>query len=34
MLVHANISQTMDTYGHVMPGIQDAAAGAMEGALR
>jgi hypothetical protein len=33
MLERANITQTMDTYGHVRPGIQYAATGAMEGAL-
>ena len=33
MLGHATISQTMDTYSHVMPGMQDAAAKAMESAL-
>jgi integrase len=30
---HANISQTMDTYSHVMPGMGDAAATALEEAL-
>ncbi len=33
MLGHATISQTMDTYSHVMPGMQDAAAAALENAL-
>ena len=33
MLGHATISQTMDTYSHLMPGMQDAAATAMESAL-
>jgi integrase len=34
MLGHANISQTMDTYSHVLPDMQDGAIGAMESALR
>lgn len=33
MLGHANISQTMDTYSHVLPNMQDQAAAAMESAL-
>ena len=33
MMGHANISQTMDTYSHIMPGMQDAAATALESAL-
>lgn len=33
MLGHANISETMDTYSHVLPGMGDAAAGAMDEAL-
>jgi hypothetical protein len=33
MLGHANISQTMDTYSHVLPDIQDVAVNAMESAL-
>jgi len=34
MLGHATISQTMDTYSHVLPGMQDEAAAALESALR
>ena len=34
MLGHANISQTMDTYSHVLPDMQDGAISAMENALR
>jgi integrase len=34
MLGHANISQTMDTYSHVLPDMQDGAISAMESALR
>ncbi len=34
MLGHANISQTMDTYSHVLPDIQDGAISAMESSLR
>lgn len=34
MLGHANISETMDTYSHVLPGMQDGAVSAMEDALR
>jgi integrase len=30
LLGHATISQTMDTYSHVLPGMGDAAAGAMD----
>lgn len=33
MLGHATISQTMDTYSHVMPGTGDVAAEALESAL-
>ncbi len=33
MMGHATISQTMDTYSHVLPNMQDAAVSAMEGAL-
>jgi integrase len=33
MLGHATISQTMDTYSHVMPGMSDIAAEAIESAL-
>ena len=33
MLGHANISQTMDIYSHVLPNMQDDAAAAMESAL-
>ena len=33
MLGHANISQTMDIYSHVLPDMQDEAAAAMESAL-
>jgi integrase len=33
ILGHANISQTMDIYSHVLPNMQDEAAAAMEGAL-
>ena len=34
MLGHANISQTMDTYSHVLPDMQDGAISAMESALQ
>jgi integrase len=34
MLGHENISQTMDTYSHVLPDMQDGAIRAMESALR
>ena len=34
MLGHANISETMDTYSHVLPNMQEAAASAMETILR
>ena len=34
LLGHANISITLDTYSHVMPGLGDTAALAMEAALR
>ncbi len=33
LLGHATISQTTDTYSHVMPGMGDAAATALEEAL-
>jgi integrase len=33
MLGHATISQTMDTYSHVLPGMQDEAAAALESVL-
>ena len=33
MLGHATISQTMDTYSHVMPGMSDVAVKAMESVL-
>jgi integrase len=33
MMGYANISQTMDTYSHLMPGTGDAAATALEEAL-
>ena len=33
LLGHATISQTMDTYSHVMPGMGDVAAEALESAL-
>ncbi len=33
MLGHATISQTMDTYYHMMPGMSDVAAEAIESAL-
>lgn len=33
MLGHATISQMMDTYSHVMPGMSDVAAAALEAAL-
>jgi integrase len=33
MLGHATIAQTMDTYSHVMPGMGDVAATALEEAL-
>jgi integrase len=33
MLGHATITQTMDTYLHVMPGMSDVAATALEEAL-
>jgi len=32
-LDHANISETIDTYSHVLPGTGDAAAGSMDEAL-
>ena len=34
MLGHANISQTLDTYSHVLPDMQDGAISDMESALR
>jgi integrase len=33
LLGHSNISVTLDTYSHVLPGMSDAAAGAMDEAL-
>jgi integrase len=33
MMGHANISQTMDTYSHVLPSMQDEAAAALARAL-
>jgi integrase len=33
MLGHANTSETIDTYGHVLPSMQETAVGAMEAAL-
>ncbi len=33
LLGHANISETMDTYSHVLPSMQEAAVSAMEVAL-
>jgi integrase len=33
LLGHATITQTMDTYSHVLPGMGDAAASALEEAL-
>ena len=33
MLGHANFSETMDTYSHVLPDMQDSAVDAMEAAL-
>jgi integrase len=33
MLGHANISQTMDTYSHVLPDMQDRAVAAMQDAF-
>ena len=30
MLGHANISQTMDTYSHVLPDMQEVAVAAMD----
>ena len=33
LLGHATISMTLDTYSHVLPGMGDAAAGAMDEAL-
>src|ERR671917_2882723 len=33
LLGHATISITLDTYSHVLPGMTDAAAGAMDEAL-
>jgi len=34
MLGHSSIAITLDTYSHVIPGLGDAAAGAMEEALK
>jgi hypothetical protein len=33
MLGHATISQTIDTYSHVLPDMQDGAVAAMEDAV-
>jgi hypothetical protein len=33
MLGHANISETMDTYSHVLPAMQETAVSAIEDAL-
>jgi integrase len=33
LLGHSTISVTLDTYSHVLPGMSDAAAGAMDEAL-
>jgi integrase len=33
MLGHSSISITLDTYSHVIPGMQEVAASAMEEAL-
>ena len=33
LLGHASLSITLDTYSHVLPGMGDAAAGAMDEAL-
>jgi len=33
LLGHATITQTMDTYSHVLPGMGDQTANAMESAL-
>jgi hypothetical protein len=33
MLGHVNIPQTMDTYSHVLPDMQDGAVAAMQDAL-
>ena len=33
MLGHANVAITLDTYSHVLPGLGDRAASAMENAL-
>ena len=33
LLGHSNVSITLDTYSHVIPGLADAAAGAMDDAL-
>lgn len=34
LLGHSSIAITLDTYSHVIPGLGDAAASAMEDALR
>jgi integrase len=34
MLGHSTITQTMDTYSHLLPDMQDRAVSAMESALR
>jgi integrase len=33
LLGHASVTITLDTYSHVIPGLGDAAAGAMDDAL-
>lgn len=33
LLGHANVSITLDTYSHVLPGMRDGLADAMDGAL-
>jgi integrase len=33
-LGHSNISMTMDTYSHVMPGLKEAAADKLNGILQ
>lgn len=34
VLGHASVTITLDTYSHVIPGLGDAAAGAMDDTLR
>ena len=34
LLGHSNIAITLDTYSHVLPGMGDEAAGAIENALK